>query len=64
MARITETPEALERRMRNAEAELARQDEYDHVVVNETGRVEETAAAIDAIIAAEHARHPERRLRV
>lgn len=64
VARSTETPEALERRMRNAELELARKDEYDHVVVNETGRVAETAAAIDRIIAAEHARFPTRRLRV
>jgi guanylate kinase len=64
VARSTETPEALERRMRNAEQELARKDDYDHVVVNETGRVAETAAAIDRIIAAEHARFPMRRLRV
>jgi guanylate kinase len=64
VARSTETLEALERRMRNAEAELARQADYDHVVVNETDRVLDTAIAIDAIIAAEHARHPGRRLRV
>lgn len=64
VARSTETPEALERRMRNAEQELARKDDYDHVVVNETGRVAETAAAIDRIIAAEHVRFPTRRLRV
>lgn len=64
VSRSTETPEALERRMRNAEQELARKDDYDHVVVNETGRVAETAAAIDRIIAAEHARFPTRRLRV
>ena len=64
VARSTETPEALERRMRNAEQELSRKDEYDHVVVNETGRVAETAAAIERIIAAEHARFPTRRLRL
>ena len=63
-ARSTESPEALARRMRNAETELARQDEYDHVVVNETGQVERTAVTIDEMIAAEHARHPDRRLRV
>lgn len=63
-ARSTESPEALARRMRNAETELARQDEYDHVVVNETGQVERTAVTIDEMIEAEHARHPDRRLRV
>ena len=64
VARSTETPEALARRLRNATAEMARTGEYDHVVVNETGQVERTAEAIEAIIAAEHARHPDRRLRV
>jgi len=64
VARSTETPEALARRMRNAETELARQGDYDHVVVNETDQVARTAEAIDAIIAAEHARFPDRRLRV
>ena len=63
VARSTETPEALAQRMRNAESELARQRDYDHVVINETDRVERTAAAIDAIITAEHARYPDRRLR-
>lgn len=64
VARSTETPEALARRLRNATAEMARAGDYDHVVVNETGQVERTAEAIDAIIAAEHARFPDRRLRV
>jgi guanylate kinase len=64
IARKTESPEAFAKRMKNAEFELARQDEYDHVVTNRTGRVEETADEIEAIIAAEHARHPDRRLRV
>ncbi len=62
VARSTETPDALARRMRNAETELSRQADYDHVVVNETDLVERTAAAIDAIIAAEHERFPDRRL--
>jgi len=64
VARSTETREALARRMHNAETELSRQADYDHVVVNETGLVERTAEAIDAIIAAEHTRHPDRRLLV
>lgn len=64
VARSTETPEALARRMRNATAEMARAAEYDHLVVNETGQVERTAEAIEEIITAEKARHPSRRLTV
>jgi guanylate kinase len=64
VSRSTETREQLERRLGNAAAELARQGDYDHVVVNETGQVDRTAAAIDEIIKAEHARFPGRRLRV
>jgi guanylate kinase len=64
IARSTESPEALARRTQGAAIELARQADYDHVVVNETGQVERTAEAIDAMIAAEHARYPDRRLRV
>jgi guanylate kinase len=63
-ARATETADELELRQRNAALELARQGDYDQFVVNETGQVERTAAAIDAIIADEHARHPDRRVRV
>jgi guanylate kinase len=63
-ARRTETPEQIERRFRDAAAELARKDEYDHVVVNETGQIGRTAEQIDAIIAAEHARFPDRRIRL
>ena len=36
--------------------------DYDHVVVNETDQVDRTAEQIDAIIAAEHARYPDRRI--
>ena len=52
-ARATETADELELRQRNAAIELARQDDYDHVVVNETGQVERTAERIDEIIAEE-----------
>jgi guanylate kinase len=62
--RATETAEELERRQADAAIELARHGDYDHVVTNETGQVERTAAQIDAIIAEEHARHPDRRVRV
>ncbi|MBP1706015.1 MAG: pseudouridine synthase, RluA family, partial [Chloroflexi bacterium] len=39
VSRATETAEELEVRQRNAALELARQGDYDHVVVNETGQV-------------------------
>ena len=63
-AAATETADELELRQRNAAIELARQDDYDYVVTNETGQVERTAERIDEIIADEHARHPDRRVEV
>jgi len=63
-ARATETAEELETRQRDAAVEIARQNDYDHVVTNETGQVELTAERIDEIIAEEHQRDPERRVRV
>ncbi len=59
-ARATESADELELRQRNAALELARQEDYDHVVVNETGQVERTAEMIETIIAAESRQHPER----
>jgi guanylate kinase len=63
-SRATETADELEIRQRNAAIELARQGDYDHVVLNETGQVERTAARIDRIIAAEKAARPDRRIPV
>ena len=62
--RATETAEQLEVRQRDAAIELARQNDYDQIVANETGQVERTAERIDEIIADEHRRHPDRRVRV
>ena len=62
--RASETADQLELRQRNAAIELARAGDYDQVVVNETGMVDRTAAEIEAIIAQEKRRHPDRRLRV
>ena len=61
-SRATETADELELRQRNAAIELARQEDYDYVVTNETGQVERTAERIDAIIADEHRTHPDRRV--
>jgi guanylate kinase len=63
-SRATETADELELRQRNAAIELARQDDYDHVVINETGQVDRTAERIEEIIADERVRHADRRVRV
>lgn len=62
--RATETAEQLEVRQRDAAIELARQNDYDQIVANETGQVERTAERIDETIADEHRQHPNRRVRV
>ena len=59
-SRATETADQLEVRQRDAAIELARQGDYDHVVVNETGEVDRTAARVAEIIEEERARHPAR----
>ncbi len=63
-SRATETADELEIRQRNAAIELARQGDYDQVVVNETGEVERTAAEIEAIIEQEKRRNGDRRIRI
>jgi guanylate kinase len=50
LARGTETPEQLELRLRNAEIEMAAAPEYDYVVVNEDGKIDETVNEIATII--------------
>jgi len=63
-ARATESADELDIRQRNAALELARQSDYDHVVVNETGQIERTARRIHEIILDEKAANPDRRTRV
>lgn len=63
-ARATETADELEVRQRDAAIEIARQGDYDHVVVNETGDVAGTADRIESIIASERAAHVGRRVRI
>jgi guanylate kinase len=62
--RATETADELDIRQRNAALELARADDYDHVVLNDTDQVARTAARVDEIISATKAAHPDRRTRV
>jgi guanylate kinase len=63
-ARATESADELDTRQRRAVIELARQGDFDHVVVNETGKVGQTADRIESIIAAERAVHVGRRVRI
>ena len=60
MGRHTESPEELAQRKRDAEIEMQRADDYDYVVVNDTGKAYWTARKIDKIIREEHARNPSR----
>jgi guanylate kinase len=62
--RGSESALSLDRRRRDAERWMAQADEYDHVVVNETGHPEEAAERIWEIIQAEARRDPPRRPRV
>jgi guanylate kinase len=50
VSRGTETPEQREIRLRNAEIEMAAAPEYDYVVVNEDGKIDETVDQIAEII--------------
>jgi guanylate kinase len=62
--RGSESGSSLERRRQDAERWIAEASDYDHVVVNETGRPEEAADRIWTIIQAEARRDPPRRPRV
>jgi guanylate kinase len=58
-ARQSESPEQLKLRIATARQELKRMDEFDYVVVNRQGQLDETVDTILAIIRAEHHRvHP------
>ena len=62
--RGSESEASIERRRRDAERWIAEADDYDHVVVNETGHPEDAADRIWDIIQAEARRDPPRRPRV
>jgi guanylate kinase len=55
-ARKTDTPEDLSLRIATARQELKRADEFDYVVVNADGHLDETVKTTIAIIDAEHHR--------
>ena len=62
--RGSESAQSLARRRRDAEHWMADTDDYDHVVVNETGHPEEAAERIWEIIQSEARREPPRRPRI
>ena len=62
--RGSESEASIERRRRDAERWMAQVGEFDHVVVNETGRPEQAAERIWEIIQTEARRDPPRRARV
>jgi guanylate kinase len=62
--RGSESDASIERRRNDAERWMAEAHDYDHVVVNETGRPREAADSIWEIIQAEARRDPPRRPRV
>ena len=55
LGRKTDQAADLHRRLETAREEMERQGEFDHVVVNHNGRLDQTVAAIERII--EDARH-------
>lgn len=57
--RKTETEEERQRRLQDARAELAQRDQYDYMIVNRQGHLQEAVECLRAIILAEHCRtHP------
>lgn len=55
-ARRTESEEALRTRLANGREEMERLDEFDYLVINRHGRLDETVKTIAAIITAEKCR--------
>jgi len=57
--RQTETPDSLKLRLATAREELKRIDEFDYVVVNRAGALDEAVQTVISVICAEHSRvHP------
>ena len=52
--RKSETPESFHSRVEMARQELTRISEFDYLVVNSEGKLEQTVASIKAIVSAEH----------
>ncbi len=48
---MTESPETLRRRLETARSEMGEAAHFDHVVRNHSGRVDETVAEIEGLVA-------------
>ena len=58
--RMSETRRDLDIRLKAARREMERASEFDHVVVNATGRIDETIREIETIVERERRRSPPR----
>jgi len=61
-ARQTEPPDGLKVRLDTAREELTRADEFDYVVVNRNGSLDQAVADVVSIIRAEHCRVRQRQV--
>jgi len=62
LARKTDSPESLKLRIATARQELNRIEQFDYIVINHEGRLDETVDSILAIIRTEHLRVKQRRV--
>ena len=62
--RNTETPQELAVRLTNAREEMRRQEEFDYLVVNDDGGLDEAVEKVKAIVTAENCRVHRRQARV
>ena len=62
--RKTETPEELERRIATVREEMKRLPEFDYVVINRDGALDEAVKTIAAIITAEKCRVKQRKIEI
>ena len=60
--RMSETRDAYELRLKTAETEIERAGEFDYVVVNANGRLDETIREIEGIVERERRRSPRRKV--
>lgn len=63
-ARLTESSEALETRLRTAQAEMEERARFDYTVVNRQDHLDEAVEAIEGIVEKERGRVPPRRARL
>ncbi|GCE28014.1 guanylate kinase [Dictyobacter alpinus] len=62
--RQTETEEQLNRRIADAQYELAQQEHYEYIIVNRQGQLEEAVNKLQAIMHAEHCRSKPRYVQI